>query len=122
MQVQYSATSPGASQGPVRCEVSESSHGGHGHNNLRNAPKVVNYERELRKLKDQIAATSDKEEKSKLMTRLSEVEHQHRIADSADVSARGPPEACILAPSREPPLGSDCCFFLFLDSSLRAAA
>ena len=43
-------------------------------NNLRNAPKVVNYERELKKLKDQIAATSDKEEKSKLIKRLSEVE------------------------------------------------
>ena len=81
--------------------------------NVRNAPEVVNYDRELKKLNDQLAATSDTEEKSKLMTRLSEVEQQHRIADSADVSARGPPEACILAPSREPPLGSDCCFFLF---------
>ena len=46
MQVQYCATSPGASQGPVSCEVSEYGYCGHGHNNLRNAPKVVNYVRE----------------------------------------------------------------------------
>ena len=54
-------------------------------NNLRNAPKVVfqaeleKLERELKKLKlkklnDQSAATSDKEEKSKLIERLSKVE------------------------------------------------
>ena len=92
VQVQYSATSPGASQGPVRCEVSESGHCGHGYNNLCNAPKVVNYERELRKLKDQIAATSDKEEKSKLIKRLNEVEKQHQVTDSADVWARQPLE------------------------------
>ena len=36
--------------------------------------KVVNYERELKKLNDQSAATSDKEEKSKLIERLSKVE------------------------------------------------
>ena len=92
VQVQYCATSPGASQGPVSCEVSEYGYCGHGHNNLRNAPKVVNYERELKKLKDQIAATSDKEEKSKLIKRLNEVEKQHRVTDSADVWARQPLE------------------------------
>ena len=81
-----------ASQGPVSCEVSEYGYCGHGHNNLRNAPKVVNYERELRKLKDQIAATSDKEEKSKLIKRLNEVEKQHQVTDSADVWARQPME------------------------------
>ena len=49
-------------------------------NNLRNAPKVVfqaeleKLERELKKLNDQSAATSDKEEKSKLIERLSKVE------------------------------------------------
>ena len=49
-------------------------------NNLRNAPKVVfqaeleKLERELNKLNDQSAATSDKEEKSKLIERLSKVE------------------------------------------------
>ena len=49
-------------------------------NNLRNAPKVVfqaeleKLERELKKLKDQSAATSDKEKKSKLIERLSKVE------------------------------------------------
>ena len=69
--------------------MSESGHGGHGHNNLRNAPKVVNYERELRKLKDQIAATSDKEEKLKLIKRLNEVKKQHHVTDSADVWAQG---------------------------------
>ena len=58
---------------------------GHGHNNLRNAPKVVNYERELKKINDQIAATSDEEEKSKLIKRLSKVEKQHHVTDSADV-------------------------------------
>ena len=41
-------------------------------NNLRNAPKVVNYERELKKLNDQIAATGDEEKKLKFMKRLSE--------------------------------------------------
>ena len=92
VQVQYCATSPGASQGPVSCEVSEYGYCGHGHNNLRNAPKVVNYERELKKLKDQIAATSDKEEKSKLIKRLNEVEKQHQVTDSADVWARQPLE------------------------------
>ena len=74
VQVQYCATSPGASQGPVSCEVSEYGYCRHGHNNLPNAPKVVNYERELNKLNDQSAATSDKEEKSKLIERLSKVE------------------------------------------------
>ena len=58
-----------------------SGHCGHGYNNLRNAPKVVNYERELKKLKDQIAATSDKEEKSKLIKRLNEVEKQHYVTE-----------------------------------------
>ena len=49
-------------------------------NNLCNAPKVVfqaeleKLERELKKLNDQSAATSDKEEKSKLIERLSKVE------------------------------------------------
>ena len=49
-------------------------------NNLRNAPKVVfqaeleKLERELTKLNDQSAPTSDKEEKSKLIERLSKVE------------------------------------------------
>ena len=49
-------------------------------NNLRNAPKVVfqaeleKLERELKKLNGQSAATSDKEEKSKLIERLSKVE------------------------------------------------
>ena len=56
------------------------------------AVPVVNYERELKKLKDQIAATSDKEEKSKLMKRLNEVEKQHQVTDSADVWARQPLE------------------------------
>ena len=79
VQVQYCATSPGASQRPVRCEVSESGHCGLCHNNLRNAPKVVNYERELKKFKDQIAATSDKEEKSKLIKRLNEVVFQAEL-------------------------------------------
>ena len=51
--------------------------------------KVYNYERELKKLKDQIAATSDKEEKSKLIKRLNEVEKQHHVTDSADVWAQG---------------------------------
>ena len=74
VQVQYCASSSGASQGPVSCEVSEYGSCGHGHNNLRNAPKVVNYERELKKLNAQLAATSDKEEKSKLIERLSKVE------------------------------------------------
>ena len=54
--------------------------------------KVYNYERELKKLKDQIAATSDKEEKSKLIKRLNEVEKQHQVTDSADVWARQPLE------------------------------
>ena len=92
MQVQYCATSPGARQGPVSCEVSEYGYSGHGYNKLRNAPKVVNYERELKKLKDQIAATSDKEEKSKLIKLLNEVEKQHYVTDSADVWARQPLE------------------------------
>ena len=56
------------------------------------AVPVVNYERELKKLKDQIAATSDKEEKSKLIKRLNEVEKQHHVTDSADVWARQPLE------------------------------
>ena len=56
------------------------------------AVPVVNYERELKKLKDQIAATSDKEEKSKLIKRLNEVEKQHYVTDSADVWARQPLE------------------------------
>ena len=52
-------------------------------NNLRNSPKVVTdvfqaelekLERELKELNDQSAATSDKEEKSKLIERLSKVE------------------------------------------------
>ena len=49
-------------------------------NNLRNAPKVVfqaeleKLERELKKLNDQSAATTEKEEKSKLIERLSKVE------------------------------------------------
>ena len=65
-------------------------------NNLRNAPKVVfqaeleKLERELKKLNDQSAATSDKEEKSKLIKRLNEVEKQHHVTDSADVWARQP--------------------------------
>ena len=54
--------------------------------------KVVNYTRERKKLKDQIAATSDKEEKSKLIKRLNEVEKQHQVTDSADVWARQPLE------------------------------
>ena len=85
VQVQYCATSPGASEGPVSCEVSEYGYCRYGQNNLPNAPKVVNYERELKKLNDQIAATSDEEEKSKLIKRLSKVEKQHHITDSADV-------------------------------------
>ena len=56
------------------------------------AVPVVNYERELKKLKDQIAATSDKEEKSKLIKRLNEVEKQHHVTDSADIWARQPLE------------------------------
>ena len=56
------------------------------------AVPVVNYERELKKLKDQIAATSDKDEKSKLIKRLNEVEKQHHVTDSADVWARQPLE------------------------------
>ena len=89
-------------------------------NNLRNAPKVVfqaeleKLERELKKLNDQIAATSDKEEKSKLIKRLNEVEKQHHVTDSADVWAREPPQVCILAPSREHPLDSDSAFLFAL--------
>ena len=59
--------------------MSEYGYCGHGHNDLRDAPKVVNYERELKKLKDQIAATSDKEEKSKLIKRLNEVVFQAEL-------------------------------------------
>ena len=49
-------------------------------NNLRNAPEVVfqaeleKLERELKKLNDQSAATTEKEVKSKLIERLSKVE------------------------------------------------
>ena len=50
--------------------------------------ELEKFERELKKLKDQIAATSDKEEKSKLIKRLNEVEKQHYVTDSADVWAR----------------------------------
>ena len=55
-------------------------------NNLRNAPKVVfqaeleKLERELKKLNDQSAATSDKEEKSKLIERLSKVSASATVA------------------------------------------
>ena len=41
--------------------------------------KVVNYARERKKLKEQIAATSDAEVKSKLAKRLEQVEKQIRI-------------------------------------------
>ena len=92
VQVKYCATSPGASEGPVSCEVSEYGYCRHGHNNLPNAPKVVNYTPERKKLNDKIAATSDKEEKSKLIKRLNEVEKQHHVTDSADVWARQPLE------------------------------
>ena len=54
--------------------------------------KVVNYTRERKKLNEKIAATSDKEEKSKLIKRLNEVEKQHQVTDSADVWARQPLE------------------------------
>ena len=83
-------------------------------NNVRTAPEVVNYERELKKLNAQLAATSDKEEKSKLIERLSKVEKQHHVTDSADVWAREPPQVCILAPSREHPLDSDSAFLFAL--------
>ena len=41
--------------------------------------KVVNYARERKKLKEQIAATSDAEVKSKLAKRLEQVEKQIRM-------------------------------------------
>ena len=56
------------------------------------AVPVVNYERELKKLNDQLAATSDKEEKSKLIKCLNEVGKQRHVTDSADVWARQPLE------------------------------
>ena len=54
--------------------------------------KVVNYTPERKKLNEKIAATSDKEEKSKLIKRLNEVEKQHHVTDSADIWARQPLE------------------------------